>query len=71
MSRTFGHNKASRKGFAAYRTAKPWRTSYNRSLRSANASVARTLTIDPSNDNVIFFRREEVRNGSLYDHPGD
>lgn len=69
MSRTIGHTKAQHFGCACYNSAKPWRTRYNRNLRHANNVIVSTAApIDPD---AIFLRREEVKDGDLYDHPGD
>jgi hypothetical protein len=68
MSRTFGHTKAQHKGCASYRTAKPWRSKYNRVIRHKNRILMAEAYI---NEDVIFVNRNETSVGNLWSHPGD
>jgi hypothetical protein len=69
MSRTFGHKRNHLgEGIARYRTAKPWRTAYNRTVRHLNR--VRVDSIAPFDDDVIFINRNETTTGNLYNHPG-
>jgi hypothetical protein len=68
VSRTFGHTKAQHKGFASYRTAKPWRSEYNRVIRHKNRILVAEANI---NEDVIFVDRNETSAGNLWNHPGD
>ena len=65
MGKTRGHTKK-KKGFLPYRSAKKWRSSYNRQLRRANSVIA-------ANDggDADYLQREQVRSGDLSSHPAD
>jgi len=65
MSRTFGHMNR-RKGWVSYRSAKVWRSTYNRQLRRAN-----TVVTASDDGNVAYLHVEQVKSGNKQCHPGD
>jgi hypothetical protein len=67
MSRTFGHTKAQHKGCASYRTAKSWRSKYNRVVRHKNRVLAAKAD---ANEDIVFVDRNETSAGNLWEHPG-
>jgi hypothetical protein len=69
MSRTFGHTKRSHSGFASYRTAKGFRTTYNRVVRHLNRVRVDCAAV--VNEDTIFIDRNETSAGNMYNHPGD
>ena len=69
MSRTFGHTKRQHKGIASYRSAKGFRTSYNRTVRHLNR--VRVDRDGFTNLDVIFVDRNETSAGNMYNNPGD
>jgi len=66
MSRTRGHTQRCRKGYVCYRSAKRWRSSYNRQLRRANNAIA---SADDGTAAYLIVR--QVRRGNKTEHPGD
>jgi hypothetical protein len=70
MSRTFGHTNRNHPGFCCYRSAKGYRTEYNRALRSHHRVLIRNAEKDPEGSvDINLTRVEEIRDRT--DHPGD
>jgi hypothetical protein len=68
MSRTFGHTKRNHRGWASYKTAKPFKVSYNRAVRHHNRI---RVNLSADRDDMIFITPDEISVGNMYNHPGD